>query len=79
MKFNLEKVRRKLLVKYPYFTNIILNLNYKENSKIKNIASDGKTLYYNSPYLDKLSLDEQIFVLAHQICHIAFNHISITL
>ena len=40
MKFNLEKVRRKLLVKYPYFTNIILNLNYKENSKIECILKD---------------------------------------
>ena len=75
MKFDIEKIKRKMIVKYPYFTGVILNLNYKENSKIKTTTTDGKTIYYNKDYLESLSIDEQLFIIMHQICHVAFNHI----
>ncbi len=38
-------------------------------------ATDGKTVYYNPDFFDKLSDDERAFIYAHEVCHVAFNHI----
>ncbi|MEG0909937.1 MAG: M48 family metalloprotease, partial [Bacilli bacterium] len=37
--------------------------------------TDGKVIYYNSDFLNGLNEEEQTFVFAHEVCHIAFNHI----
>lgn len=38
-------------------------------------ATDGKNLYYNPEFVANLSKDEQTFLFAHEICHVAFDHI----
>lgn len=38
-------------------------------------ATDGKNVYYNPDFFDKLTDDERTFVYAHEVCHVAFNHI----
>ncbi|UKI28058.1 MAG: hypothetical protein L6V91_08705 [Bacilli bacterium] len=38
-------------------------------------GTDGETIYYNPEYLEGLSVEEQTFIFAHEVCHIAFNHI----
>lgn len=75
MKYDIEALKRKMLVKYPFFGSVIANIDYKENIGIPTAGTDGKTIYYNPEYLERLNLDEQIFIFAHEVCHIAFNHI----
>lgn len=76
MMFNLEETKRKLLVKYPFFGSVIANVNYMEEADLKTAATDGRTIYYNPTFLNSLSNEEQLFVIAHEVCHIAFNHIN---
>ena len=64
-----------MLVKYPFFGSVVASVGYKENKDIPTAGTDGETIYYNSEYLEGLSVDEQTFVFAHEVCHIAFNHI----
>ncbi len=75
MSFDIESIKRKMLVKYPFFGSVVANVNYKENKKISTAGTDGQTIYYNPDFLKKLKPDEQIFVFAHEVCHIAFDHI----
>ena len=75
MKYNIEALKRKMLVKYPFFGSVISGVRYKERRDIETAATDGKIIYYNPDFLEKLTVDEQIFILAHEVCHIAFNHI----
>ena len=75
MSFNIESIKRKMLVKYPFFGSVVANVNYKENKKISTAGTDGQTIYYNPDFLKKLKPDEQIFIFAHEVCHIAFDHI----
>lgn len=75
MNFNIESIKRKMLVKYPFFGTVVANVDYKEETNIQTAATDGKVVYYNQEYLENLSVDEQTFIFAHEICHIAFNHI----
>ena len=64
-----------MLVKYPFFGSIVASVGYKENKDIPTAGTDGETIYYNPEYLESLSVEEQTFVFAHEVCHIAFNHI----
>ena len=75
MSFNIESIKRKMLVKYPFFGSVVANVNYKENKKISTAGTDGQTIYYNPDFLKKLKPDEQTFIFAHEVCHIAFDHI----
>ncbi len=78
MKFNINEIKSKVLVKYPYFGMITMNVNYRivNSIYVPTACTDGKTIYFNQEFMDKLSEEEQVFVMAHEICHIAFNHIE---
>ena len=73
--FSIENVKTEILIKYPIFASIILNATYKETKTVETSATDGKTIYYNEAYLETLPSEKQMFILAHEICHIAFCHI----
>lgn len=75
MSFDIESIKRKMLVKYPFFGSVVANVDYKGNTNIPTAGTDGETIYYNPNFLEKLSVEEQTFIFAHEICHIAFNHI----
>ncbi|MCI6627407.1 MAG: VWA-like domain-containing protein [Tenericutes bacterium] len=75
MKYDIEALKRKMLVKYPFFGSVVAGVKYKEERSVGTAGTDGKTIYYNPDFLEKLSTDEQTFVFAHEVCHIAFNHI----
>ena len=75
MKYDIVALKRKMLVKYPFFGSVVASVGYKENKDIPTAGTDGETIYYNPEYLEKLSVLEQTFIFAHEVCHIAFNHI----
>ena len=75
MSFDIESIKRKMLVKYPFFGSVVANVDYRANTNISTAGTDGKVVHYNPEFLEKLSIDEQTFIFAHEICHIAFNHI----
>ena len=75
MKYDIAALKRKMLVKYPFFGRVVASVGYKENKDISTTGTDGETIYYNPEYLEGLSVEEQTFIFAHEVCHIAFNHI----
>ena len=75
MKYDIAALKRKMLVKYSFFGSVVASVGYKENKDIPTAGTDGETIYYNPEYLESLSIEEQVFVFAHEVCHIAFNHI----
>lgn len=75
MKYDIAALKRKMLVKYPFFGSVVASVDYKENKDIPTAGTDGETIYYNPKYLESLSVEEQTFIFAHEVCHIAFNHI----
>lgn len=74
--FDIEKVKKRTLVKYPFFGSIIASTELISSTKVQTAGTDGNKIIYNPEYLSSLSKDEQTFVFAHEICHIAFNHVG---
>ena len=75
MSANIDSIKRKLLIKYPPFGSIIANLEFQASKDILTAGTDGKRLLYNPKFLNGLSEKQQIFLFAHEICHVAFEHI----
>ena len=75
MELNINSIKRKLLIKYGFFGNILANTTFEETKTVDTAATDGKNIYYNSEFANSLTEKEQLFLFAHELCHIALNHI----
>lgn len=75
MAFDFAEVKRDTLATYPFFGSIMAGTEYEASEDMTTAGSDGKTIFYNPEYLESLTRDDRVFVLAHELCHIAFNHI----
>lgn len=74
MIYDITALKRKVIALYPFFGSIAADVEYQETEDIKSIKSDGRNIFYNPKYMACLSAADQIFVLAHELCHIAFEH-----
>lgn len=72
---NVESIKRRLLVKYPFFGSVVANSNFIAEPAVGTAGTDGKNIYYNPNFIESISDDQQTFIFAHEICHIAFDHI----
>ncbi|AQT47997.1 DUF2201 family putative metallopeptidase [Bartonella choladocola] len=73
----LEKARMQLLWQQPFFAVMLLNLKLVEttdNPQVSTMATDGKSLFYHPSFIEQLSLQQLIFILAHEVMHVALEH-----
>ena len=75
MSVDIDAIKRKLLIKYPTFGSVIANLEFQESKDIATAGTDGKVLLYNPKFVSGLSDKERTFLFAHEVCHVAFEHI----
>ena len=75
MSTDIDSIKRKLRIKYPTFGSVIANIKFQASKDIATAGTDGKVLLYNPKFLGGLSEEQQIFIFAHEICHVAFEHI----
>lgn len=76
MIYDITALKRKVVAIYPFFGSIAASVEYQETEDFSAMESDGHNIYYNPGYMAGLPEQEQIFMLAHELCHIAFNHAS---
>lgn len=65
---------KKFYDEHPFFARIGMNWRIIEHPAIPTMATDGKHLFWNPMFVDKLSLDAVVFVLAHEASHVAWAH-----
>jgi len=66
-----------LLLSNPFFGVLLTHLNKvdaTDDPAIRTMATDGRTLFYNSKFVGSLTKDELVFVLAHEVMHNALEH-----
>ena len=76
VKRKIEASRARALMDYPFFGTILCPLPLKESKDVATLATDGKSIFYNEEYLEKLEPDEVMGCLLHEVLHPAFFHIS---
>lgn len=64
-----------LLLRHPFFGNMATRLKIMDGSEwCPTAATDGRHLYYNRSFFEKLSNKQVEFVVAHEILHNVFDH-----
>ena len=66
-----------LLLRHPFFGNMATRLIIKEcDDWCPTAATDGRHLYYNTQFFSKMNTKEIEFVIAHEILHCVFDHMT---
>ena len=79
-----EYIKEKVLRKFPLLgvtmshlkVAAISNLRTLDGKRMDTATTNGETIYYHPEFFASLSLEEKIFVLAHEVMHAACNHVA---
>ena len=77
MKKALDKAKIALMSRLDtaFFTTILFSLRFSWNtSDTKTAGTDGTTLLMNPNFFMSLNPDERVFLLVHEVLHVAFMH-----
>ena len=75
-KVDIDSVKNAVLSKFPLLGVPMSNLKFKEEKRVPTACTDGQTVYYSPDFMNSLSYDEKTFVVAHEVMHVAFDHIK---
>jgi len=77
-----HKIRRcftQIMSYYGFFADLFFQLRIMQahpTSKVKTMATDGKSIVYNADFVNRLTEEEVNFVLIHEVMHNANFHFS---
>jgi len=70
--------RVQLLMNHPFFGNLATRLRIVEASDwCPTAATDGRHFYYNQYFVKALDDNELLFLIAHEVLHCVYDHMSI--
>lgn len=73
----ISQARIKLLFSQPFFGNLTMHLKLIDATDAgwcPTAAVDGRNIYYNRDFFGSLDVEEIVFVLCHEVLHVAFDH-----
>jgi hypothetical protein len=73
------RAKAALILEQPFFASLICSMPLIEDTngdilQIPTMGTDGKTVWYNPEFTEKLSPDEVKFVLCHEVMHSVYAH-----
>ncbi len=67
--------RTRLLFEHPFYALMLMHLDFVSDTKIWTMSTNGRAIFFNPDYFEKLPTDELDFILCHQVMHILFEDI----
>ena len=76
-KRRIERARTKLLLQHPFWGSLALHLDLSEVTEgtTSTLATDGRHLFFNPDFVNTLTEDELVGVVAHETGHCALGHV----
>lgn len=71
----IQKARIKLVLDQPFIGQLVLQLQPQEVEWCSTAATDGRYFYYNHDFVRSLSGPNLVFLTAHEVLHVVFEHI----
>ena len=71
---NIEKAKTQLVLRHSYFATVLMSLPLIEDTTIPTAATDGTCIIYNPDFMGSLTVEEIMFVLAHEVMHVTMLH-----
>jgi len=79
VKEQLIRARISMLLQQPFWGTLATRLTLRDATDepwCKTAATDGRFFYYNRDFVSKLSKAETIFLVAHEVSHCVYDHMS---
>lgn len=73
---DMTRARVRMLASHPFFGMLALRLKLVEEPGVPTAGVDGTHLFYNPEWVKKLSLPQLQGLMAHEVMHCVFDHIS---
>jgi len=71
----LDRAKVSIVTQHPFFASILMKRKLIEDNTIPTAAVDQRgQIYYNKSFVDKLSVDELVFLLCHEVGHVIGQH-----
>ncbi len=77
----ITRAKIQLLLTQPFFGNMATGLQIiltdaENHAWCSTAATDGRRLYMNRGFVSRLTFDELLFVVAHEVLHVVYDHLS---
>lgn len=82
MKANIDDIKKRVVERYPMFGSMVECVDFVETRNCigyngnPTAGTNGNTIYYHPDFIDGLSEKQIIFIFAHELAHIAFDHMK---
>src|SRR5947209_6324228 len=63
-----------LILHHPFIATPLLRLKLVPDPRRDTAAVDGRSIFYNEDFVDGLTFEKTIFLLAHEVLHVALAH-----
>ena len=70
----LQNIKNLMIIKYPLFAEQIAKANLIYSTEVPTAGTDGKNIYFNADFFDNLTENDKLFIIAHELLHIRFEH-----
>ena len=71
----LDRAKVSIVTQHPFFASILMKRKLIEDNTIPTAAVDQRgQIYYNKAFVEKLSVDELVFLLCHEVGHVIGQH-----
>jgi predicted metal-dependent peptidase len=71
----LDRAKVAIVTQHPFFASILMKRKLIEDNTIPTAAVDQRgQIYYNKDFVEKLSVDELVFLLCHEVGHVIGQH-----
>lgn len=75
VKAAISKAKTAMVIDYPFFGTLIMSTPIEKVEWVPTMAVDGRKIYYNEAFLQKKTVNEIMFIFAHEIIHCALQHV----
>lgn len=73
----LDRAKVSIVTSHPFFASILMKRKLIADETIPTAAVDQRgQIYYNPKFMEKLSVDQTVFVLCHEVGHVIGQHAS---
>jgi predicted metal-dependent peptidase len=70
----ISKAKTGLVLSYPFFGSIALNMEHSLSRAFPTAATNGKWCMYNPEFINELTDEELLFLVTHEVCHPMLEH-----
>lgn len=69
-----SKAKARLLMKHPFFATLLLRTEVVLTDQVPLAATNGQQMFFNPAFLEKLSIEDVMCVMCHEIGHDSLLH-----